>query len=194
MAITTERRRLAWLVALAPLAPLTSLGAWPLSARAHGSAHHGAGHGSGHGGHAAAALPPEQKPWGIAGDPRRVRRTIEIRMTDDMRFTPDRLTVREGETVRLRAVNRGRVMHEIVIGTPEELAAHAELMKRHPDMEHDEPYMAHVPPGQRGEIVWHFNRAGDFQFACLIPGHFEAGMVGHIRVEPAAGTDKERTR
>ncbi|WP_082668473.1 plastocyanin/azurin family copper-binding protein [Tepidimonas taiwanensis] len=188
MAITTERRRLAWLAALA------AWPAWPLIARAHGSAHHGSGHGSGHGGHAVAALPPEQKPWGIAGDPRRVRRTIEIRMTDDMRFTPDRLTVREGETVRLRAVNRGRVMHEIVIGTPEELAAHAELMKKHPDMEHDEPYMAHVLPGQRGEIVWHFNRSGDFQFACLIPGHFEAGMVGHIRVEPAAGTDKERTR
>jgi uncharacterized cupredoxin-like copper-binding protein len=129
----------------------------------------------------------EQKPWGIAGAPARVSRTIEIRMSDDMRFTPDRLTVREGETVRLRAVNRGCVLHEIVIGSPEELAAHPELMKKHPGMEHDEPYMAHVAPGQTGEIVWHFNRPGDFEFACLIPGHFEAGMVGRIRVEPAQG-------
>ncbi len=156
---------------------LAALAAVPLAVGAHGPQAHG---------HAtrAAALPPEQKPWGIAGDPSRVTRTIDIRMSDDMRFTPDRVTVREGETVRLRAVNRGRLMHEIVIGTPEELAAHAELMKKHPTMEHDEPYMAHVAPGRRGDIVWHFNRAGDFQFACLIPGHFEAGMVGHIRVEP----------
>lgn len=158
--------------------------ALPLLAAAHGP--------QGHGAHPPArALPPEQKPWGIAGDPSRITRSIEIRMTDDMRFTPDRLTVREGETVRLRAVNRGRVMHEIVIGTPEELAAHAELMKKHPDMEHDEPYMVHVGPGRRGDIVWHFNRPGDFEFACLIAGHIEAGMVGRIRVEPA---QQEKTR
>jgi uncharacterized cupredoxin-like copper-binding protein len=69
-----------------------------------------------------------------------------------------------------------------VIGTPEELKAHAELMKKHPNMEHDEPYMAHVDPGQRGEIVWTFNRPGTFEFACLIPGHFEAGMKGTITV------------
>lgn len=126
----------------------------------------------------------EQKPWGIAAAPREARRTVEIRMTDDMRFSPAHITVREGETLRLRAVNRGQVMHEIVIGTREELQTHAELMQKHPDMEHDEPYMAHVPPGQRGDIVWTFNRPGDFEFACLIPGHFEAGMRGTIRVTP----------
>lgn len=178
MATTTDR-----LAALALAALL------PLAAAAHGPQ----GHGSGHGAHQRAALPPEQKPWGIAGDPARVSRTIEIRMSDDMRFTPDRITVREGETVRLRAVNRGKVMHEIVIGTPQELAAHAELMKKHPDMEHDEPYMAHVSPGRRGDIVWHFNRPGDFEFACLIAGHFEAGMVGRIRVEAAGSTTQEKT-
>jgi uncharacterized cupredoxin-like copper-binding protein len=73
-------------------------------------------------------------------------------------------------------------MHEIVIGTPAELEAHAEMMKKHPNMEHDEPYMAHVSPGQRSDIVWTFNREGDFEFACLLPGHFEAGMRGTIRV------------
>jgi hypothetical protein len=36
----------------------------------------------------------EQKAWGIAGDARAARRTIEIRMTDNMRFTPDRIDVR----------------------------------------------------------------------------------------------------
>ncbi|MEW6693862.1 MAG: cupredoxin family protein [Pseudomonadota bacterium] len=169
MATTTERLAILALACLLPLAA---------------SAHGPQGHGSGHDMHQRSALPPEQKPWGIAGDPARVTRTIEVRMSDDMRFTPDRITVREGETVRLRAVNRGRVLHELVIGTDAELAAHAELMKQHPDMEHDEPYMAHVPPGRRGEIVWHFNRPGTFAFACLIPGHFDAGMRGTVIVQP----------
>ncbi|OGB19616.1 MAG: hypothetical protein A3B67_16605, partial [Burkholderiales bacterium RIFCSPHIGHO2_02_FULL_66_10] len=109
---------------------------------------------------------------------REAKRSIEIRMSDNMRFTPSHLNVREGETLRLRAVNRGKMLHEIVIGTPEELQAHAEMMKKHPGMEHDEPYMAHVPAGKRSDITWTFNRAGDFEFACLLPGHFDAGMRG----------------
>jgi uncharacterized cupredoxin-like copper-binding protein len=137
----------------------------------------------------------EQKPWGIAGNPARVTRTIEIRMTDAMRFKPDRVRVRQGETVRFVHRNNGEVMHEFVLGTRKELQEHAELMRRFPDMEHDEPYMAHVPPGERREIVWRFNRAGDFDFACLIPGHYEAGMVGHVKVtprrQPAARIPKE---
>ncbi len=126
----------------------------------------------------------EQKPWGIAGDAKAVTRTVEVRMGDDMRFKPDRLSVRQGETLRFVVRNEGRAMHEFVIGTKAELDAHAEMMKKHPGMEHDEPYMAHVAPGQRGEIVWTFNRAGSFDFACLIAGHYDAGMVGRITVEP----------
>ena len=133
--------------------------------------------------HAASTAPAEQKEWGIAGDPKKVTRTIEIRMTDNMRFAPKVIQVKLGETVRLVAVNAGKVLHEIVIGTPQELKAHAEMMKKHPGMEHDEPYMAHVDPGQKGTIVWTFNRAGSFEFACLIPGHFEAGMIGRITVK-----------
>lgn len=167
-----SRRTLLALALLAPMAP---------QALAHGSQPHGHG---GHGGHGSAVI-KEQKPWGIAADPHQARRTVEILMTDDMRFSPSHLDVREGETLRLRAVNRGKVMHEVVIGTREELAAHAEMMRKHPNMEHDEPYMAHVEPGRRGDIVWNFNRPGDFEFACLIPGHFEAGMRGTIRVQPA---------
>jgi uncharacterized cupredoxin-like copper-binding protein len=136
--------------------------------------------------HTAVAAPviKEQKAWGIAGEARDVQRTITLRMTDAMRFEPSRITVREGETVRLRAVNRGRVLHEIVLGTPQELQAHAALMKKHPGMAHDAPDMAHVPAGRHGDIVWTFNRAGTFDFACLIPGHFDAGMVGQIVVTP----------
>lgn len=138
-----------------------------------------------HGEKAHAATGPvkkEQKPWGIAGDARAVRRTVTVRMGDDMRFRPDRISVREGETVRLVMHNEGKLMHEFVIGTPPDLAEHAALMVKFPDMEHDEPYMAHVPPGKSGTIVWHFNRPGDFQFACLIAGHFQSGMVGALRV------------
>lgn len=126
----------------------------------------------------------EQKPWGIAGEAQAAARTITIRMTDDMRFTPRHIEVREGETVRLRAENKGQVLHEIVIGTKAELDAHAEMMARHPGMEHDEPYMAHVAAGKKGDIVWQFNRAGQFDFACLIAGHYQAGMTGTITVLP----------
>lgn len=124
----------------------------------------------------------EQKPWGIAGEARRAVRTIEIKMTDDMRFTPAVIRVKQGETLRLVHHNNGQVMHEFVLGTKAELDEHAALMKKFPNMEHDEPYMAHVGPGKKGEIVWTFNRVGEFDFACLLPGHYEAGMVGKIQV------------
>jgi uncharacterized cupredoxin-like copper-binding protein len=126
----------------------------------------------------------EQKPWGIAGDAKRVKRSIAVGMTDDMRFTPDKIEVPQGETVRFTLKNNGKLMHEFVIGTKKELDEHAALMGKFPNMEHDEPYMAHVPPGKTGEVIWNFNRAGDFDFACLIAGHYQAGMVGTIKVNP----------
>jgi uncharacterized cupredoxin-like copper-binding protein len=126
----------------------------------------------------------EQKDWGIAGDAKNVKRSIQVGMADNMRFTPDRMEVRLGETIRFVVRNTGKVMHEFVIGTKAENAKHAEWMVKFPNMEHDEPYMAHVPPGKTGEIVWTFNRAGEFEFACLIAGHFQAGMVGTILVTP----------
>ena len=124
----------------------------------------------------------EQKPFGIEGDPARVNRTIQIRMTDQMRFEPSVINVKAGETIRFVHRNVGKVMHEMVIGTRAELEEHAALMRKFPNMEHDEPYMAHVAAGKRGQIVWQFNRAGEFEFACLLPGHFEAGMRGSIKV------------
>lgn len=131
---------------------------------------------------AAGPVKKEQKPWGIAGDAKAVVRTIEIKMSDQMRFTPDRIEVRQGETIRLVHKNEGKILHEFVLGTKKELEEHAALMKKFPTMEHDEPYMAHVAPGKTGGIVWTFNRAGEFDFACLIPGHYEAGMVGKVKV------------
>ncbi len=124
----------------------------------------------------------EQKPWGIAGDDKAVKRTVTFTMTDNMRFTPDKLAVKQGETVKLVIKNNGKVMHEFVLGTKKELDEHAALMVKFPTMEHDEPYMAHVGPGKTGQIVWHFNQAGSFDFACLMAGHYSAGMVGKITV------------
>ncbi|BEP59574.1 cupredoxin family protein [Variovorax sp. V213] len=128
----------------------------------------------------------EQKEWGIAGDAASATRKLEFRMTDNMRFAPERIQVKQGETVRLSIRNDGQVMHEFVLGTKKELDEHAALMMKFPGMEHSEPYMAHVPPGKTGEIVWTFNRAGDFDFACLIAGHYQAGMVGKVKVVAAA--------
>lgn len=137
--------------------------------------------------HAPAPVVLEQIAWGIAGRPDDVKRTLTIDMTDAMRFTPDTITVQEGESVRFVVRNRGRMLHEMVIGTPDELSRHAALMAKYPDMAHDEPYMVHVDPGKTGEIVWTFNRVGQFEFACLVAGHYEAGMRGTLTVTPNQG-------
>jgi uncharacterized cupredoxin-like copper-binding protein len=130
----------------------------------------------------AATSKKEQKKWGIAGDAESVKRTVEIHMLDMMRFSPDRIEVKQGETIRFVHKNDGKIMHEFVIGTKRELDEHAALMLKFPNMEHDEPYMVHVAPGKTGEVIWNFNRAGEFDFACLIPGHYQAGMIGKIKV------------
>jgi len=82
------------------------------------------------------------------------------------------------------------MMHEMAIGTSEELAKHAAMMAKFPNMKHEEAYMVHVDPGTTGVIVWHFNRAGSFEFACLIAGHYEAGMLGTLTVTPKPGAAK----
>ena len=157
------------------IALLVALAAPPV--HAHGSSQHGSSPSP----HDASSV--VDTPFGRAGDPLKATRTIEIAMTDDMRFTPPMLTIRRGETVRLRVANEGQVLHELVLGTPDMLQRHAEAMRRFPGMEHEEAHMTHVQPGARGEIVWQFSQAGRFQFACLLPGHFEAGMSGRVVVE-----------
>ena len=124
----------------------------------------------------------EQKDWGIAGDAKSVKRVITLVMQDKMRFTPDSITVKQGDTIRFVVKNQGKLLHEMVIGTKKELDEHAAMMTKFPNMEHDEPYMAHVAAGKSQEIIWTFNRAGNFEFACLISGHYQAGMIGTISV------------
>ena len=125
----------------------------------------------------------EQKPFGRAADPRKAARTIHIEMSDTMRFSPGELEVRQNESVRFVVRNGGRQMHEMVLGTMEDLKQHAELMRKHGGMEHDDDGMAHVAPGKTGEFGWQFTRPGTYYFGCLIPGHFEAGMIGKVVVK-----------
>ena len=144
------------------------------------------GHSKDEHGKPAAPVKKEQKGWGIAGDAKAVKRTIEIKMDDNMRFTPAQIEVRQGETIRFVHKNMGKVMHEFVLGSKKELDEHAALMLKFPTMEHDAPYMAHVAPGKSADMIWTFNRAGEFDFACLIAGHYQAGMVGKVKVIAAA--------
>jgi uncharacterized cupredoxin-like copper-binding protein len=140
------------------------------------SAHGNAG-GAGHG------VEMKETGFGRTGDRSKVTRTVHVEMRDTMRFHPAELTIKRGDTVRFVVKNAGSALHEMVLGSTGELQAHAALMRKHPGMEHDEPYMAHVPPGKRGNIVWQFTKAGEFQYGCLVPGHFEAGMAGRITVK-----------
>jgi len=148
----------------------------------------------------------EEMPFGRAGNPKNAARTVRIAMNDQMRFVaaphqngrktdvgpgsaphtmPGDIEVKRGETIRFAVRNDGKVMHEMVLGRMKELKEHAELMRKFPGMEHDEPYMAHVAPGKQGAIVWQFTQAGEFHYACLIPGHMEAGMISRITVVPS---------
>lgn len=131
---------------------------------------------------ASRVISTEESAFGREGDPKKASRTVNVDMSDKMRFTPAELTIKEGETIRFLVKNSGKVMHEMVLGTMDELKKHAELMRKHPGMEHDEPYMAHVAPGKTETITWQFTKAGEFHYGCLIPGHFEAGMIGKVRV------------
>ena len=142
-----------------------TLGSAPVNA--HGDDKHHAGHDDG---------------FGEPGNPAKVSRSIDVDMADTMRFTPAQVTVKKGETVRFVVKNSGKVKHEMVLGTVKELREHAELMKKFPEMEHEDPNQITLDPGQTGDLVWQFTRAGTFDFACLQPGHFEAGMRGKIAV------------
>jgi uncharacterized cupredoxin-like copper-binding protein len=125
----------------------------------------------------------EPTDFGQEGNPKKVTRTIKVYMADTMRFTPADVTVKRGETIKFVVHNDGKVLHEMVLGTTKAIKEHAELMKTFPEMEHADANMAHVKPGASGAMVWQFTKAGEFQFACLQPGHFEAGMVGKVTVK-----------
>jgi uncharacterized cupredoxin-like copper-binding protein len=123
---------------------------------------------------------------GQAGDPKKPARTIRVLMLDDgrdMRFEPASIEIRKGEQIRFVLENEGTEHHEFMLATVAENRKHGELMKKFPDMEHDDPNAKRLDVGQRGELLWKFSKAGEFEFACLIPGHYESGMHGKIIVK-----------
>ena len=124
----------------------------------------------------------DQEVYGEPGDPNQPARVVEITMaeTDDgqMIFTPSTVQARAGEQIRFKVRNAGQLEHEFVLATPEKNKIHAIEMQKNPDMEHDDPNAVRVAAGQTGEMAWKFTNSGKFEFACLIPGHRESGMIG----------------
>jgi uncharacterized cupredoxin-like copper-binding protein len=151
---------------------LIALAALCLSGAAFAAGNHAGGHGHG----------DEETAIGKPGTAAKATRTITVEMSDTMRYTPSDIQVKQGETVRFVIKNLGKVKHELSLGTEKELLEHLEQMKKFPDMEHDEPSKVTLAPGKQGEIVWQFTKAGTVNFACLMPGHYEAGMKGAVKV------------
>lgn len=128
------------------------------------------------GGHA------ESDAIGEPGKAADAKRTVTVNMLDSMRFTPQSITVKQGETIKFMVKNSGKVKHEMVLGTEKELKEHYEVMKKNPEMEHADDNQITVQPGKSGEIIWRFTKAGKVNFACLQPGHYDAGMKGFVTV------------
>ena len=124
---------------------------------------------------------------GKPGKATNAKRTVKVEMLDTMRFNPQSITVKQGETIKFIVKNSGKVNHEMVLGTEKELKEHAEVMKKNPEMEHDDANQITVQPGKSGEIIWQFTKAGKVNFACLQPGHYNAGMAGTVTVNKAKG-------
>lgn len=127
---------------------------------------------------------------GKPGVASKVTRTITMDMADTMRFSVPNVTAKQGETIRFVVKNSGKVKHEMVLGTAKELKEHYEVMKKNPEMEHADDNMVTVAPGKTGEIIWQFTKAGKVDFACLQPGHYDAGMKGLVNVSSTKTQDK----
>ena len=123
---------------------------------------------------------------GEPGNPRQPARTVDVVMSDGadgMHFSPDRVDVRQGEQVRFVIRNAGTLAHEFFLGGADENKRHAAMMAATPDMKQDDSNAKTVAPGETATVLWRFSRKGDFEFACLIPGHYEAGKHGTVAVK-----------
>lgn len=142
---------------------------------------------------------------GHVGDPAKADRTINIVMYDNY-FDPESLSIKPGETVRFVVENQGNLVHEFNIGTASSHEAHQKemmMMVQHgviqggklnhdrmqmdmghgQTMMHDEPGSVLLEPGQTQELVWQFPEQGSLEFACNVPGHYQAGMYGEITLK-----------
>lgn len=123
---------------------------------------------------------------GEPGDPQKESRTVNVTMKDTdgkLTFDPALVKVRSGEQIRFVVTNAGQLDHEFFLGSPDEISKHEAIMKKFPDMEHNDANVIRLKPGETKEIVWHFTKPGDFEYACLLPGHLEAGMLGKVVAE-----------
>lgn len=152
---------------------LTTALALTLSAPAYAAGTHTGGH-------------MEMMQIGMPGDTAKIGRTVTITMMEtadgEMLFEPRDLMFAQGETVHFKITNAGEVDHEFVMDTPANNEKHRALMMTFPEMEHDDANAVSLAPGESGEITWTFANAGEFNFACLIPGHMEMGMHGPLNV------------
>jgi uncharacterized cupredoxin-like copper-binding protein len=143
---------------------MAALSAWPAPATSHDKHAH------------------ETWSAGEPGNPKMPSRTIEVEMSE-MAYTPSRIEVKRGEQIRFVIRNAGKEDHEFLLATTEENLKHAEDMKKHPHMEHDDPNGVRLAPAKSAEIVWKFTHAGTFEYSCLIPDHRDYGMIGQIQVK-----------
>jgi uncharacterized cupredoxin-like copper-binding protein len=123
---------------------------------------------------------------GEPGGPKKRARTVQITMGEadgKMMFMPNKVQVKKGAQIKFVLHNSGALDHEFVLATGEENLEHAEMMKKSPEMRHVDPNARRVAPKQTSELVWKFTKPGEFEFACLIPGHYQAGMRGLIMVK-----------
>ncbi|MCR8825283.1 copper-binding protein [Pseudosulfitobacter koreensis] len=158
---------------------LTTTFALVLGAPAFSAGNHSGGHDESHADEHAEMM------VGRPGDAASVDRSVDVTMREtddgDMVFEPATLEIAQGETIRFNVTNAGALEHEFVLDTMVGNEAHKEMMARM-DMEHDDPNSIRLDEGTSGEVIWTFSNAGTFEFACLIPGHYEAGMHGPITV------------
>lgn len=123
---------------------------------------------------------------GEPGNPKKPAKIVQVTMGESdgkMLFAPARIEVRKGDQIKFVLRNNGELEHEFVLASAADNLKHAEEMKKHPDMAHEEPNGKQLAPKKTGEIIWKFTKAGEFEYACLIPGHREAGMTGTIVVK-----------
>ncbi|CAN7490719.1 cupredoxin domain-containing protein [Pararhizobium sp. LjRoot238] len=123
---------------------------------------------------------------GEPGKKANATQTIRITMkeTEDgkMIFTPAVFKVRKGQTVTFAIKNAGELDHEFVLDQEDKIMEHKAVMEKFPEMEHDDPNAIRLATGKSGEIIWKFTNDGTFKIACLVPGHYDAGMHGDVTV------------
>jgi uncharacterized cupredoxin-like copper-binding protein len=170
---------------------LSSYGAWQWLAQHPEWAAAADAHGHSHGEAASASAETGLRAWVV-------QRSVEVRMDDQMRFTPNRIDVNAGEAIRFVVHNDGKAEHEMVLGSEEDIKAHALAMQKGAGhgSAHDSAGGAaiSVAAGQRGELVVKFDQARTLEMACLVPGHYEAGMRGTVNVQSASEQESATAR